>query len=71
MQNSVLEPLKYLEDLYLKFIHDLDSKEIKRTNYIVFSEVVCAFTACGVYRDKDEYTKAIFMQEKLKRFLDL
>jgi hypothetical protein len=71
LQNSALEPLKYLENLYLRFIHDLDSIEVKRINYLAFSEVVCAFTACGVYRDKDEYTKAILMQEKLKRFLDL
>jgi len=68
---NALEPLKYLEDLYLKFIHDLDSIEIKRMNYVVFSEVVCAFTACGFYRDKDELLKANLMQEKLKRFLDL
>lgn len=71
MQNNALEPLIYLENLYLKFIHDLDSIEVKRINYLVFAEIVCAFTACGVYRDKDEYEKAMLMQDKLKRFLDL
>lgn len=71
MKNNALDPLNYLEDLYLKYIHDLDSIEVKRANYVAFSEVVCAFTACGVYRDQDECSKAFLMQDKLKSFLDL
>ena len=68
---AVIDPIHYLEMIFGRFVNDLQTEEVKRLNYFVFSELVVGFTACGIFKDSDQYHKACEMSDRLKEVLGL
>ncbi len=70
-KDSVVDPIHYLEMLFGRFINDSQEFEHRRLNYFVFAEIVTGFTACGVFKDLEEYEIASKMVQRLQIVLDL
>jgi hypothetical protein len=70
-RDLTVDPIHYLEMMFGRFMNDSQLLEHKKMNYLAFVEIVVAFTACGVFKDIDQYHKACFMQERLKQLLDI
>lgn len=71
MIKDAIDPIHYLEMMFARFVNDSQLEEHKKINYIVFAQLVNGFTACGVYKDIDQFHKACAMQQKLKQVLGI
>ena len=70
-KDAAYDPISYLEMKFGRFMNDSQLLEHRRVNYIAFCEIVAALGCCSVYKDEEEFNKALKMQERLKVLLDV
>ncbi|MBO3656705.1 hypothetical protein [Acinetobacter haemolyticus] len=70
-QDNSIDPIHYLEMMFGRFLNDVNTEEVKTINFLVFSEIVVAFTTCGVFSDLEQSNRACDMQAKLKEILQI
>lgn len=70
-RDNAIDPIDYLNMVFGRFVNDSQDIQFRRINYMAFSEMVLAFTACGVFKDVDQYHKAREMEQSLKKILDV
>ena len=70
-RDAVIDPIHYLEMMFGRFVHDSPVEEVRTLNYFVFNEIVVGFTACGVFKDADQYNKACAMCDRLEQVLEI
>ncbi|MEF9958130.1 MAG: hypothetical protein RSA22_03165 [Acinetobacter sp.] len=70
-RDAAYDPISYLEMKFGQFINDSQLLEHRRVNFIAFCEIVAALENCAVYKDDEEFNKALRMRERLKLLLDV